>query len=178
NSIICQQDVLLLQFAYSDMFSALGGSLISNLFRKFAYIFSPSIGSESLRQATLAWAAAFLPPDPSNYDRMEYYSTCAGRALRTKSSETIDESDIYAASLLTILSCLYLDRQKSEIHLKGFLAIIDEFSKKLLKQEMSGQLSTVHHLSMFMPLVRDLIIEASRCSHVPNTLVIQFSTTC
>src|SRR5947207_3048153 len=49
---------------------------------------------------------------------------------------------------------------------------------KLLEQEIFGQLSTVHHFSMFMPLIRDLIIEASRCSYLSNTLVIQFSTTC
>ena len=146
--------------------------------RKLAYIFSPSISSEPLRQATLACAVAFLPPNLSNYDRVEYYSTCAGRALRTKNSDTIDESDIYAVSLLMVLSCVFLDGPKFEIHLKGFLAIMDEVSKKTWNREKASKLSTIDHLWMFLPLVRDLIIEMSRIIYIPNSLVVHFSSAC
>src|SRR5271170_7658235 len=77
DSVIPPQDVLLLQFAYSDEFANSAGLFIRNLFRRFSFMFGPSINNQSLRHATLAWAAASVGPRVWLLDRMLDHSSAA-----------------------------------------------------------------------------------------------------
>jgi hypothetical protein len=171
DSVIDPQYVPLLQFAYSDHFLRMGGNVMATLLRKFAAIFTPSINNESLRHATLAWASAFSI-DQSAYSWVVDHSISAGRALRSKSSKTIDEADLYASFLLCILWGYYKDSHQFAIHLSRFVAMM---KNKKRAQAGDGDLSSTNHLSIFLPLGRDLILEMSRNLSNTNSLIIQFS---
>ena len=166
DNVIVHQDVLLLQFAYSDEFACIGGAFIGNLFRKFAFVFGLSIDSESLRQATLACAAAFNASNGS-FDRMQEHSMAASKAFRAKSSDTLEMADLYAALLLAYLSCLYEDSRSFAIHMEEVGEII---------QNRKAMQSAKNHprLFIFLPLARDLILEASRTVRFSNPVVLQF----
>lgn len=97
---------------------------------------------------------------------------CAGTALRKKTYKTIDEGDLYAASLLSILSCVHFDSFKFGIHLNGTIAIMNEFSRNVTGRAPLSRFST-----LFFPLLRDLIIEMSRHVYGPSTDIIQFLNT-
>lgn len=110
---------------------------------------------------------------------MEHHSTRAGRALSAKIiNDAMDEADLYAALLLTLLSCLYKDVPKFIVHLNGFVAILKELTRKASNHGKNRHLSRVGHLSsVFLPLARDLILEMSRRLRNTNDLVIEFSYT-
>lgn len=149
---------------------------MASLLRKFGCIYSPSIRSHSLRQATLAWAAAFVASGPSAYDRVLNHSMSAGRALMNKTPETIDEADLFAAWLLCLLSCTYSNTEQFEIHLNGFMAMMKLLKKRNWSQGEYGELSkTGYHLSILLPLSRDMITEMSRWTAISNDLMIKFS---
>ena len=174
DGVIDPEDVPLLQFAYSDHFLGMAGNLVGGVLRKFAGLFRPSMSSESLRQATLAWASAFVSSAPSAYTLMVDNSISAGRALASKNSNTIDEADLYASFLLCILSCAYSDSKQFAVHLNGFVAIMMLLKKKNWQQGEPENLPESSHLSLFLPLARDSILEMSRRVHDTNTLIIKF----
>ena len=147
---------------------------MATLLRKFAAIFTPSINNQSLRYATLAWASAFSM-DPSAFSWVIDHSISAGRALRSKNSETIDDADLYASFLLCILWSYYRDSHQFAVHLCGFVAMMTLLKEKMWGQAGAGDLSGTNHLSIFLPLGRDLILEMSRTLSNTNTLIIQFS---
>ena len=175
DSVIDPQDVSLLQFGYSNDFLGMAGNRIAILLRKFAAIFTPSINSASLRHATLALVAAFSFA-PSAYLWMEEHSASAHRALRRRNSETIEDVDVYASLLLCVLSCLYPNSEQFTKRLEDLVTMMAMLKKKEWKKGDSGHLSN-NHLSIFLPLGRDLILELSR--RVPNINIdaplIQFS---
>ena len=127
----------------------------------------------------MAFAIAFLPQNNSSHDRMEYHSTRASRALRAKIiNNAIDEADLYATLLLTVLSCVHFDIPKFMIHLNGFMAILKELTRKASNDGQVSDLSKLGPLSSaFLPLARDLILETSRRLNDVNVndLVIEFS---
>jgi hypothetical protein len=154
---IRHEDVLLLQFAYSDSFVFSGGGIIGHLLRRMAVSYSPSINSQPLRHAVLAFSAAFLPRSNISYfDRLEYHKTAACTSLRKKLSSTVDESDLFAVCLLAVLSGLYLDRTEFAIHRSGFVSIMKELCRKI---RLQGGLSP---LSLYWPLARDMILRDCR----------------
>ena len=156
DSTISPDEIPLLQFAYSDRFLNGAGTLVGNLFRKFAFLFGTSINSKSLRHAALAWAAAFVRPanDFRFWEQMQHHSTCVARALKSKTESTIELADLYAAFLLTLLSGSYDDGARYVIHLRGVKAILAILSDTISEQRKS--------LTIFLPLVRDLLLETSR----------------
>ena len=166
DGVIVTQDVLLLQFAYSDEFACVGGAFIGNLFRKFAYVFGLSIDSESLRQATLACAAAFIASNESYY-RMQEHSIAASKAIRTKSRNSLDIADLFAAFILTYLACLYKDWRTFEISMYDVIEIMDN------REAMQSPRNNAD-LPIFLPLARDLILEASRTVPFTNPIVLRF----
>jgi hypothetical protein len=168
DEVISQQDVHLLEFAYSDIFERAGGSIMGSLLKKFATIFSPAINSASLRHATLAFAIAFTPPTFFDEERLEYHSIQACKVFLIKTPATLDESDLFAAFLLTFLACVYKDLFRFGIHLKGFVAILKELRNKAIKD------SEASRLGIFWPLALDLILEGSRQLRGSNDLVIEF----
>ena len=172
DSVIVPQDVLLLQFAYSDEFSSVGGAFIGNLFRKFPPVFGVSIDSDSLRHATLAWAAAFIAPKLSFWDRMEAHSLAAIKALNSKSySDNFDMADLYASLLLAFLSCIYRNGLLFTKHVIEAMGI-------MLNSKAMHSARNHARLSIFLPLARDLILEASRTLLQSNELVLHFFDVC
>jgi hypothetical protein len=87
---------------------------------------------------------------------MQHHSICAARALKSKTEATIELADLYAAFLLTLLSGTYEDGARYAIHLRGVKAIM-----AILSDTISDQRHSVH-LNIFLPLVRDLLLETSR----------------
>jgi hypothetical protein len=156
DEVICSKDVLLLQYGYSDAFSSMGGTLMAGLLRKFAFVFSPSISCASLRHAMLAFTAAHLPFDIDCPERILVHSGLCGKTLISKSMATLNEADLFAALLLAYASRIRNDFSTFHIHVKGFGAILEELSNRSVRKRTS------HQLSIFWPLARDLIIEASR----------------
>jgi hypothetical protein len=160
DEVIPPQDVLLLQFAYSDVFVTFGGSVVGPLLRRFAVSFSPSINSKPLRHAALALAAAYAPSSEavSHFERLEYHKSRACKALRKKMQVKIEESDLFAVCLLTVLSALYSQPDFS-IHLSGFIAITKELHRKAALEAGSNP------LAVFWPLARDMIQSECRRMH-------------
>jgi hypothetical protein len=156
DEVIRSQDALLLNYGYSDTFSWAGGSLMGGLLRKFAFVFSLAINEASLRHAMLAFIAAYLPCGIDCYEHIVVHSGLCGKALMSKNLATLNEADLFAAFLLTWVSCISKDVPAFRIHLKGFSAILEELSFR------SGRAGTSHQLSVFWPLARDLILEGSR----------------
>ena len=170
---ICPQDVMLLQYVYSDEFAWHGfgwSMLLVDLLRKFRVIFGPSIGSSSLRHAMLALAATLSPFTELGNNR-EAHTETSCRALMTIRT-TIDEADLFAAFLLALVSCVRGDFSTFLIHLKGVAALLNELARKA---SSNGYLSQLH---MFWPLARDILLESSRTFLRANVYVIWFFTTC
>jgi len=172
DSVISPADIPLLQFAYSDGFAVGAGTFVGNLFRKFRSTFGPSIDSRSLRHAALAWAAAFVRPqtDMRFWEQMHLHSLRSAKALMSKTESTVDLADLYATFLLTLLSGLYFEWGNFAIHLRGLKAILT-----ILKDTISEQCQSVH-LTIFLPLVRDMIVETSRLvpvAFIPNDEILE-----
>jgi hypothetical protein len=157
------RDRPILQYAYSDQFCA-WDSMIHRIFTKFATIFQPSIKQLSLRQAMLAYSSAFAPN--SSYEHVERYSSLACQQLIQKTPSTIDEADLFAVFLLTLLSCLYQDASNFRRHLFGFTAIMGE-----LERQASARLINYR---MFWLLARDMIVNGSRQVPGVNGMIFEF----
>jgi len=165
------RDVHLLQFAYA------GGSprpAYTKIFLAFAKCYSPSIQSESLRNAMLACACKWSNPSSFDLDWMERYADLSGKALRKKSEQNIDESDFYAACLLALGQAWTGQKGKVEIHLKGVAAILSIiFQKAGGKQQFVSSLGSqssiffflydiaLHALLRFLPLSPQASLEFS-----------------
>jgi hypothetical protein len=128
---------------------------LTNLFKRFSITFGPTISKPSLRQAILAWGAAFTPlPDYSGYARMIQYSNRTIKAIRAKSSTTVDEADLFATLLLALLSFIYHDLSTFKMHVCGFITVARELRRKTDDNECQLYLAT------FWPLARDTILDA------------------
>ena len=159
DTVLYTQDTQILQFVYSSGFEYVPwGQSLRNLFKRFSFAFGPSIARPSLRQAVLAWGAAFTPlSDQSGYPLMVVeYSSRTFKAIRTKTVDTIDEADLFATFLLTLLSCVYVDVSTFKTHLHGFVAVAKEIRRR------TGNDESHLHLSTFSPLARDMILEGFR----------------
>ena len=170
DEVIPSQDQLLLQFAFSDLFEASGGTIIGSLLKVLSVSFSPSIKSKPLRHATLAFAAAVVPYHLSSSfaERVEEHSDLASKALRKKTSIDLDEGDLFAVCLLTMLSCMYRDTEKFRIHIGGVMAIMTELQNK------SANTGTSNSLATFWPLARDVILHGYRAVPRSNRLALKF----
>jgi hypothetical protein len=154
DQVISSQDQLLLQFAFSDVFESSGGTIIGSLLKRLSLSFSPAIKSRSLRHAILAMGAIFVPPylSPLFAERVEVHSALAYKALRKKTSIKLDEGDLFAVCLLTLLSCIQRDTEKFRIHLGGLIAIMREL------QTNTANGGSPNCLAIFWPLARDIIL--------------------
>ena len=153
---VSQQEALLFQFAFSERFASGAGSFISKLFIKFSSMLSHPLNNKSLRHATLAWATAFYPREFGSNEPLRH-SLSAGRALASKNANDIDVFDLYAAFLLTLLSGIHQNGAIFIIHLRGVKAILSTLDRDTLAKPPNSL-----HLAIFLPLVRDLILETSR----------------
>jgi hypothetical protein len=170
DEVIPSRDQLLLQFAFSDRFAFSSGIIIGGLLRLLSVSFSPSIKSKPLRHATLAFAAAVVPShDYASFaERVEEHSDLASKALRKKTSLDLDEGDLFAVCLLTVLSCIHRDPDKFQIHLGGVIAIMKELQSK------AANAGTRNNLATFWPLARDIIMNESRNVHGTNCAALKF----
>ena len=89
-----------------------------------------------------------------------------------KTTSTLEEADLYAALLLTLLATVKGNRSEYAVHLKGFEAIMRE-----LKQKAA---TTGYSLTqtVFWPLARDLILEGGRNVSNANNLEVSFLLAC
>jgi len=170
NEIIDPRDVVLLQYAYSDVSAFALGLKVQRLLAKFAIFFGPSINDSSLRHAMLAYTAAFAPIS-SGYERMEYHSNLTCQELREKTSATLSEADLFAVCLLIYLSCWYNHLFKFRLHLHGFLTIM----KELIAQATTNAAANPYFI--FWPLTCELIQEGSQRVSRANSLVLEFYST-
>lgn len=166
DDIILPQDVLLLQYAYSETFLFLGGQILSCFLRALAISFNPSINQLSLRHAILALAAAFIPSNLPYYERMKHHSVLAYKSLQRKTSATVNEADLFAECLLTVLSTVYSDGESFKIHIMGFLSIMKKFNGQ-------SKITDPGCLPLLWPLGRDLILDSSR--YAPNSTGVVFN---
>jgi len=163
-----QQEINILQYAYSDTFEQSAGLYTSRLLKKFALIFQPTIISVSLRQAMLAFTAAGMP-NISLHERVQYHSNRAFQELRRKiSASALDEADLFAACLLACLSRYEHDLNKFCIHVGGFTLIMEE----LVRKAKAGGGSNA--LSILWPLGRDLILKSSQQVPKASEYVLEF----
>ena len=170
DEMVSEEEIIMLQYAYSDAFEQSVDLYTSHLFKKFANIFQPTIVSASLRQAMLAFTAAGMP-NPSLRERVQDHSNRAFQELRRKiSSPTLDEADLFAACLLACLSRYEQNLDKFCIHVGGFMLIMEELVRKA---KASGGSNT---FSMLWPLGRDLILKSSQQVPKASEYVLQFCT--
>ena len=155
---VIDMDEQILQYVYSSNFENVPwGMSLTRLFRRFSATFGCSIVKPSLRQAILAWGAAYTPlPDQSGYARMREYTNQAVSAIRTKLPDTFEEADLFATFLLTLLSSVYADFTTFQKNMYSFVAIAREIRRRT--DENKCQI----HLSTFWPLARDMILESFR----------------
>jgi hypothetical protein len=129
----------------------------------FIPVYGPSIECPSLRYALLAFASAMNEDDNREADNADD----AGRALCIKSPDTISEGDLFASVFLAFAS-IPTRRDRVQVHLHGFLAIL-----KLLSQRSTSS------LSIFWPLARDMLLWAmSDQNGVSNEMYLKFLCEC
>jgi len=133
DEVISPEDVLLLQYSYSKRFEQRQAPVIARFYKYFAFQFSPSIRSSSLRHAMLAFAAEA----GDNKDLQYYHTIRACRALRTETSVSVGEADIYAAFLLSFLSFHHGDWTSFHVHRKGVIALLQALLNKGSKPELT-----------------------------------------
>jgi len=167
DAVIDVQDGQILQFVYSPNFQyVLWGASLTRLFKIFSATFGRSIAKPSLRQAILAWGAAFTPlPDHSGYDRMHECSKRAIKSIATKITATFEEADLFATFLLALLSAVYHDLITFQKHIYTFITIAREIRQR------TGHNKCQLHLSTFWPLARDMILESFRLFPVQRAIV-------
>ena len=80
------EDVSTLQYAYSESFVLRSGTYLASIIRMFIKSSSPSVQSESLREAIMALACVYMPRDQwsQSYDEKERHCHRAGRVIRKK----------------------------------------------------------------------------------------------
>lgn len=123
--IITEQQVHLLQFLYSERFASSGGSLAHRLFLKLASCYGESISLPTLRGAMLAYSQHFLTGSGMSVD-CQYYAMCVQRMLSTR-NDSLNEGDLFAASLLTALSRFSTDPQAFYIHSDLLIQLLQNF---------------------------------------------------
>ena len=160
---LVSQDVLLLQYAYSQKLNTFASRKVQSLMMKFANAFGPYLNNSSLRHATLAYIATRAPVllQP---ERVEHHCLLACRAIRGRTVETIDEGDLFAACLLTYIACQKRDSSGFRVHVYGLIAII----KAMIERR------TESTYMVFWPLARDLVLAGSRQVPRVNDSIIEF----
>ena len=156
----------LLQYAYSNKFGYSGAGT-SLLFKKLGFVFGASINHTSLREAILAFAAAFLPSH-SRFELSECHARRACRVLITTNCSAFAEADLFAAGLLTIQNAFCRNEQQFSVYLQIFMRIM----QSLVKGSTDNEAMFTRNL---FPVIRDMILEGSRfLTENSNDLVLQF----
>jgi hypothetical protein len=166
DAVIETEDELLLQLAYSDSFHY-KGSVLGQLFKKFALIFGPSINDASLRQAMLAFTAGTA----GNYERSMIHWNSGSAGLMTKACVGFSEPDLFAAGLLAIVDCMHRNADNFTRDIRRFITIMNS----LVEKNKNGRSLS---LAIFWPDTRDIILEGSRYFPRETPLVLAFSESC
>lgn len=126
DSIIPSDEVLLLQFVYSN---TNGIDIISSLVRSLCVDFGKSISSASLRSSTLCWCAVALGLPYENYFKFSIHIL----ARRLFDSKTIDEGDLFATFILAQIPKSSAWRKHLQL---GYRTIVRYLSKRKTLREM------------------------------------------
>jgi hypothetical protein len=154
--------MLLLQYAYSQEFTAL-----ASLLKQFAVAYGASIQPSTLRHAILAYAAWSLPEE--DIEKRELYKGQACRSLIKKLNypSQIEEADVFAAFLLAWLALQELDYTSTEsgVHAKGCVALLTQLSQNAHTKSLSPL------LELFEPFIWDgiFVISAAVRGEIANT---------
>lgn len=124
------QELSLLQFVHSSQFEQDWGQLLAKLLKSLAGTFGQYFNSVSLQHATLAFAATCAPSTISDDEIAMFHSSRACAALRMLTSNSLEEADLYAALLLTLLATIKGDVAEYAVHLKEFEAVMRELKLK------------------------------------------------
>ena len=151
------EDVLTLDYAYSEAFAFLAGSHVAQLLKRLAGPISLSVESYSLRQAILAYAAAFNPSHgPYNQLMQRYHSNATTAVLKAlKAPGSLDESDLLSACLSLYLACIswWFDTERFSFHA--------ELVKSIMKQ-LRNKIHSNAQLRLLWPIIHDLLVEGGR----------------
>jgi hypothetical protein len=143
SSVIGQDDVVVLQYAYS-----LEGTFWASCFKRFAIEYGIAISHASLRHALLAMTLCEYPSMHMK-QQIEYHKREARRQL-IRSIETpsmIHDGDVFAANMLAWVALQQGLETEALLHAKGLLAMI--------KHLKGGERLTSNMLQVFEPLVLD-----------------------
>ena len=106
-------------------------------------------------------------------ERVETYISGAHKALLRKTAESVDDGDLFAIVLLTLLSCQQTSASGFELNLRGFMSVL---------RELSGRRNGWQdNFCLFWPLARDLILQGSRRLgywNYPQDAIIHFYRFC
>jgi len=119
-------------------------------------VFGDSIQHPSLRHAMLAWASAFVPAGLPFSEQLQHHSVSVDWALLSKTRNTIDVADFYAAFLMALLSAAYHNRSGFTKYFRVVKALLGK-----LRYRFSSASNPIH-LGIFLPLARDLFLEFGR----------------
>ena len=135
DAIVKPEDRLLFQYAYSDeLFQDKSSWTLLRLMRKFIAGYGGTLSSPSLRHAILALAAHKLPAAQFGEQETKHTQN-AIIALRKKTVNTVDDSDLLAT---LILSNTARTRNEHLIHRNGMLACLNILlsTRTVVRQEI------------------------------------------
>jgi hypothetical protein len=156
---VSAEDIMLLQYAYSDVFANTAPSIIGpkigrcpnigQLFRHFSFVFGPSINSTSLREAMLTTSASLMPN--RSIERITRHSHRAIERLRVLANDTVNEADLFAICLLGFVSGLMRDFAMFHRHLNAMKSALE-----IVTRNNAGS-----PLSILWPISLDLLISVT-----------------
>ena len=125
DAIVEPQDGTLFQYVYSEEYYDLQGKwTVLQLLRKFRAGYGGTIPCPSLRHAILALGADDIPLTGYRAKKFEHKQK-AFRALMSKTTETVDDGDLFATFILLIISNHGPTHNEETIHRDGLLSILN-----------------------------------------------------
>ena len=127
-------------------------SNLTELFRRFAFYYGPSISHLALRKSVLLCVKREQSQDTRPTENELELSGKVLELLRLKLQDpsNIDSGDLFAAGLLALWSLKARQREAFPAHANGVISIMRHLSAQTQRDPWSG-------LSVFWPLVRDQI---------------------
>jgi hypothetical protein len=120
---ISSDDVLLLQSLFVDDGHT---PMLHCLALQFAMVYGQSIRCETLREALLSYAAAIKCSDASGRHASK---ACRGLIRKLPAPETLEDTDVFAASILSGAFAFQNCPQSVIIHARGVISMLTELGK-------------------------------------------------
>ena len=139
DAVISAEDVLLLEYTYSDR---LRSNSFSPIIKQLGVEYGAAIPFTSLRHAIMALAAQELPVVQFG-EKLKYHMQEARGALRRSitTPEVLCDADAFAACLLALIACDEGNVAESMIHAQGSMAIMKFLSDNAARKPLSNILN-------------------------------------